>query len=59
MLISYSSLDEILICPQVRESEMLASWFAEGTGRDADDYDREVSPSGIIVIRSLLRVDSD
>ena len=58
MLVSYSGQDEVLLCPRVRQSEMLASWFAAGTGRRLGNYDREEHPSEIVVIRSFLRVDA-
>jgi hypothetical protein len=59
MLIVYTGLDEVLVCLSVREAEMRAIWFAPGAGRDVDDYDREVSSTGIVAISSRMSVDLD
>lgn len=59
MLIVYSGDNEALICAATREAEMLASWFASGTGRDVKDYDRSVSSLDIVVVRSRLSVTND
>ena len=59
MLISYSGRDEVLICQPEAEQQMLRSWFDSEADRDKNDYNREVSPTGIIVVRATLSVDVD
>ncbi len=59
MLISYSGRDEVLICQPETEQQMLRSWFDSTADRYVCDYDREESPTGIIVVRATLSVDVD
>lgn len=59
MLIVYTGRDEVLVCLNVREAEMLAIWFAPDAGRDVDDYDRIECSAGIARISACLSVYSD
>ncbi len=59
MLIVYSGRDEVLICQPETEQQMLRTWFEVTADRYKSDYDREESPTGIVVIRATLSVDVD
>jgi len=58
MLITYTSnyTSEVLVCTSESEQHLLSAWFAEGTGRELEDYDRCEHPSGLIKIRSDTHV---
>ena len=60
MLITYTSLftSETLICTPKSEDRLLRAWFAEGIGRQLDDYERIEHTSGVVGIRAETRIRS-
>lgn len=56
MIIVYSHVDETIICTPETEPEVIAEYFAAHTGRDIEDYDREVMRTGVAHITNRLQV---
>jgi len=56
MLITYASgyTSEILVCTRRAERRLIKAWFAPGTGRILEDYERLEHPSAILEIRPEL-----
>ena len=55
MLISYSSLEEVIVCSIEKESQIIKDYFNEG-GRDIDNYDRYEIPGDILEIKAGLSI---
>lgn len=60
MLITYASLftSETLICTPKSEDSLLRAWFAEGIGRQLEDFERIEHPSGVVEICAETRIRS-
>ena len=43
MLVTYSSREEVIVCNDSDEQQMLAEYFITDGGRDISDYDREIT----------------
>ena len=56
MLISYTSLDEAIFTTADAEKAMLDEYFFEESGRNLEDYDREVLKTGIGSVTARLFV---
>jgi len=57
-LVVYSSDDEVLVTLPAEEHAMKRLYFAKGTGRLLEEYDRrEISREGWVGVRSRLRVE--
>lgn len=52
----YQSRDEVIVCPEPLEQEMLKEYFEKGE-RDRDEYDRILPVENILLIRSSVKLD--
>jgi len=55
-LVAYSNCDEVLITTVEEEHQLLKDYFGENN-RNVEDYDREVSESGVVEVNARARVD--
>lgn len=56
MFIVYSDNDEVLVTTVEQEPEMLSTWF-ENTGRDVDEFERELIRHNAVRVRTGMRID--
>lgn len=52
MLVVYSGLSEQFVCTLEKEHKLLQDCFNPETGRDVDDFDREVVASDMVQIET-------
>ena len=57
-MVVLESKQEILVCEQEYEETLKKEYFAKGSGRDLDDYDRIVCEQGL-AIRPFVRPNFD
>ena len=53
MLIAYVGQDEVIVCTEETEKSMLEEYFAKHTGRDVNEYDREVKDCAVWIKPSI------
>ncbi len=56
MLVVYSSHEEVFVVESAHERTFIQEYFARGTGRNKEDFNREESDEGVVQVESRLRV---